>query len=310
MKKFFGIFILALTLVGAFYFWPTEKKVEDNPKKETKVVSENRKLFLGKRKHISKKSEITTSNCQQLLTELNDLDFNQMDVDLASLSLDSCSESEKINQLKAKCSGKEKHTCQAELMMFRAYLRTKGVEFSEDKEMIADLILTEFQKKTPDFKKLEKLVGELLNQNPENQTYQKLWAMNKLLANIEQKPIPKNLKEDIYSRLDPELLDDPELTSYRMFLETGLDPIKAEGFARDYLKRNPNRADIHETLGWSLWHQNKRAEAIAQVERAIALNPKDPWLDSLYSRIKSPEAGRESYEGRMNMGIRFEDIYQ
>lgn len=296
--------------MSAFYFWPSENAVVTKETTHEKVVSPNRKLFRGKRKNLSNDKKPEVQTCDVLLTQLNDLDLSGEELnDFDKLNFDGC-DAETVKLAKEVCSETKFEKCLTQIVFLRAKLRTRGIETSEDPEMVADLIITEFNKTPPNFNKLEKLVGELLEQNPENKNFQKLWAMNKFLANIDKKPLPANLKESIYERVDPEVLDDPEFMSYRMFLETGLDPSRAEEFSRSLVEQFPNRADAHEVLGWSLWQQNRRAEAITELERAIRLAPHDEWLRRTYKNVKDPKADRGAYQGRMSIGVKLEDLYQ
>jgi hypothetical protein len=116
--------------------------------------------------------------------------------------------------------------------------------------------------------------------------------------------------DEIYGRIDPALLEDVEFQSYRLFLETRLEPNKVEEFARGFAETFPETSQAYEILGWSLWKQGRKDEAISQLLLAMKYSPEDEYLKKMYRELKSKNAGPEAYKGRMHLGIKFEDLYR
>lgn len=320
MKKKILFILIPAALVAGFYLWPSKTTKEIIVQETSPLVSKNRKLFLGKRNNlvVGNATESLPSACSVLKDKLSALDLNlsfkEIINSLNQVEFQNCSEpqvKDRIQSLQKVCFEKfEKVECEANLLFVRAILRTLNVKEGSDLETIADLILTEFSKQVPDFKKLLKLSDQLLGIDPSNRTFQKVWAMSKLISQDNMRNLPEGFANEIYSRLDPEVVNDPELMGYRLFLETQLEPLKTEAYARDYVRDYPNRSESYEILGWSLWQQNRRGEALSALQRAMELNPKDKWLKGMYAKLKSPGSGPQDYKGRLNLGIRFEDIVQ
>lgn len=116
--------------------------------------------------------------------------------------------------------------------------------------------------------------------------------------------------EEIYSVLDRNLIEnDPEFAGLDTILKTKLQPLSVEELARQKLGSDPQDFKTQEMLGWSLWQQGRREEAIAQVDAILARNP-DPWLKEMRNKLTQPGASKDTYQGRINIGIRLEDLWE
>lgn len=318
MKLIHYIFI-AVTSVAAFVFL-YQKNYNHIPEAEKQTQKAKAKeLFLGKRKVHSPPvvEDKVFAGCEELESTLNDLDFQRPPSEwvttLELKELDQCEdpslESKLTDATKACFGQKVTHKeCVQHLMFLRSMLRTRFAVDANNPENAADIIIREFaDPKNPNFKKISEMSEKLLDIDPSNLTFQRLWAMSKLMANI--KDLPDGLSDDIYRRLDPELINDPEFQTYRMYLETKLDPLKAEDFSRDYVEQYPQRSQAYEMLGWSLWQQGRREEAREQARLALKLNPNDPWLKKLNKDLVSKKVDRGTYQGRLQIGIQLEDLF-
>lgn len=304
------IFILVLsiaTVKGGFLLLKDKSLTSEV---QVPQVSSNKRLFLGKRKKI-KLQEVSKNSCETLKTYLEEMDFNEKPSRLDQSLFTNCLDpefSEIQKQITENCFPKVKNECQSHLMFMRSSMRTQGIADSDDKETIADLILKEFSKGTPDFKKLEKLVKKLLRDDPKNPAYQRIWAMSKFIGSGDPRNQREGLRDEIFSNIDPEILNAPDMDGLRVFLETGLDPMKVEEFTRQNLSRDPHRQGSREALGWALWQQGRRAEALSELSIAVARNPHDQWLRDMYQDLQRPDAKKEDYKGRLSLGVKLEDI--
>lgn len=275
-----------------------------------KEKSSNKKLFLGKR---SKKTvqKTVSDPCEDLKSRLEEIDLNEAPRDLNKDLFVGCNDKsleERKKLVLESCFPKIKEECTSHLMFLRSIIRTQGITDSEDKEILADLILLEFSKVTPDFKKLEKLVKKLLRDDPKNPAYQRIWAMSKMIGSGDPRNQREGLREDIFSQIDPEVLNAPDMDGLRIFLETGLDPAKVEELSRSTLSADPHRQGSREILGWALWQQGRREEALSELGIAVARNPQDEWLRKMYQNLQRPGAKKEDYMGRLSLGVKLEDI--
>ncbi|HXH30019.1 MAG TPA: tetratricopeptide repeat protein [Bacteriovoracaceae bacterium] len=319
MKKLLSIG--AVIAIGSIvYFTYPPKKITAQKQEERRTQSSSRKIFLGPRKNVAKKSKVPDlkiDGCDNLKNNLERIDFNLDTTDwLAQLDADhlaNCKNekfSARIASIKSKClTGTPTEDCGIELVFLRSLIRTDGIVDGEDKETLADLILGQFTDKEPDFGKLEHYTSKLLDLDPSGRAVQKLWAMSKLLSNEELSQLPPNLKEEIQSRVDPDLLDDEQMLGLGLILENGVNPEKIEGALRQRLENLKPSSQLHEALGWSLWMQNRREEARAELSKALQLNPNDPFLKEMAQKITSPTADVNSYQGRLSLGVEVEELF-
>jgi tetratricopeptide (TPR) repeat protein len=299
---------LAILAGGLLFF--ARKKEKSPVLVLPQETSSNKKLFLGKRVKTVLRGEVSDP-CGTLKSALEQMDFNEKPANLDINLFKQCTDPAVIEEqmlVLENCFPKIKEECQARLLFVRSILRTKNATEPYDKETIADLIIMEFSKKEPDFKKLEKLVKNLLRDDPKNPNYQQIWAMAKFIGSGDPRNQRAGLKEDIYAQVDPEVLNSKDMDGLRIFLETGLDPLKVEQMSRNMLSDDPNRQGSRETLGWALWQQGRRDEALTQLAQALAINPKDDWLRKMYENLQKPGAKKEDYMGRLSLGVKFEDI--
>ena len=319
MKKYFFLLLLP---VAIYFYWSSRlEKISRNsesysiPTKTTPV----KQLIQGKRTRIHTDSSAVSDVCEQVGVQLDDIDFNLPFKDwLEALSLPKLGECEnaeyqqRIALIQEKCLIKKsvsKDECMTNLVMLRSLIRAKKIKDPTSRDELADMIMAEFSKKDPDFKKLKNFSRELLNKDPGDKPVQKVWAMSAVISG-DPKNIDPALAEEIYETLDPEQMNtDPELRGLDVILKTGLKPASVEVYSRDILAQNPKDLSSREMLGWSLWQQGRREEAIAQVDAILALNPKDQWLKEMRRRLTDPKASKDSYAGRLNLGIRLEDLW-
>ena len=283
--------------------------------------SSTRKLFLGTRKKlvrtpVVKYEKIVTNECEAATSQLEGIDFNLPTAEwverLDVQDFDNCKLPEfkdRIASIKANCFEKiDEQTCNQQAIFFRSLLRTRGVTEAEDQDLLADLVISEFADNTPDFHKLETYSEKLMNLDPNQAAYQKLWASSKVVASMDDLKSPSDLAEELAGRVDESIWNDSEMQSLKMAVATDLNPNNVEDYARGYLTK---RADprMHEALGWALWQQNRKAEAIGELRKAITLAPTDKWLKVQLAKAISKSANRDTYQARISLGVNLQDLY-
>lgn len=321
MKKVSLAGILVLTFVVSYVFLFKQDDAGVASQSDSLEVSRSRKLFLGARKNISsttteKSPTIAADGCEVVTLQLEDVDFNIPVKDwvetLELSTFDKCQLPEfktRIASIKTNCFDKlDEQACAQQAIFFRSLLRTKGVTEAEDQDLLADLIISEFANASPDFHKLEKYSEKLMNLDPNQAAYQKLWASSKVIASLTDKKSPTSLAEELSQRIDEKVWNDSEMQGLKMAVATGLIPDSVEEYARGYLSTK-NDTRMHEVLGWALWRQNRYAEAVQELQRAIALNPADKWLKDQLTKVTSKDADLETYQARISLGINLQDLY-
>ncbi len=320
MKKIFGILLLLILAVG-IYLWPREKPASLTTEsslenKTVQVPGAPKKFFLSARPPL-----ITTDlspTCLKLNNFLSDIDFNvPIETILDTLSLElftSCKQtqfSHKVFAVQEACfKNSVKTYCLPELLYIRALLRTESAKEPFDQAMLADLIMREFAKKEIDEKRLYELSEELLGRAPNNQSFQKLWALSKYMVSKDPTKISKQFKEELVQRLDPEVLNEESFQPVRIMLEVGKNFDKIEPLARENAINHPNSSAAQEFLALSLWRQGKRDESFEYLQKAVALSPEDTWLAEMWKNLKnSPNPRMEDYKGRIHFGVKWEEFY-
>lgn len=314
MKKL--SFLGFLIVIGVALFYLSQDSKKEAVPSLMKAATPSKNLFLGKRAALVTQASEQIDGCSELRNQLDSIDFTLPAKEWrAVLSLEllkTCSDPEIFERTKLiqeTCfDKKDDDLCSTNAVFLRAYLRTKGLKNSDDKEQLADLVLREFAKGMPDFKNLKNLAEKLMNMDPKQLAYQKLWAMSKLIASVDSKKSPLDLADDIYGRVDPEMWEDPQMKGLDLALKTGFDPQEIESMTREALAQKDD-SWTREALGWSLWKQGRKSEALDNLRRAIQLNPKDPWLQEQYKRVKSKGAGPDDYHGRISLGVSVEDLF-
>lgn len=319
MKRVSLLGILVLTAVVSYFFLIQE---EDHSFKKSKIITTTgtKKLFLGARKSLPApaqvEGQVAQDNCSDITAQLESIDFNGpiedwlevLDVD----SLNSCKDPstlEQIANLKKNCFDEfDEKACAQNAVFLRASLRTRNIEDGEDRELLADLILKEFSGKVPDFNKLTGFAEKLMDLDPEQKAYQKLWASSKIISQIGPNSSPTDVADEINDRVGEELLNDPDMIGLKLAMKTGFNPQSVEEFARNVLTQKDS-STMHEVLGWSLWRQNRLNEAVAELSRAIELNPNDKWLLKQLQKVQSKNANPDSYQARIQLGFDYQDLY-
>jgi|GEM_PF-5482829 len=316
MKRYIFILIAAVA-VGVFFF--TNK---ETPRATVKTLN-SKKLFLGPRQKIvldsvSSGQAALDKRCSNLLNILDELDFSRSDLvlqDEVSLAeVDSCNNvafSSRLEQLKKACFGKEfsKPMCEMNLVMLRSLIRSQGILDPANQEELADMIISEFSKPEPDFKKLQELASKLMDMN-DSKAIQRLWVMTKVIAEVERvKKNPDAVAEEVLARIDAGILDEKNSHDLRMVLKTGLKPERISNYMKEMIAKDPNDYYSHEMLGWAYWKSGNKSGAIAELKRAIELNPQDPWLKSMYSEVIGPHANKDTYQGRIRFGLKYDDLF-
>lgn len=322
MKKLALLGLVILGGVGGYLFWSQSSPIESasQTKITKKSPSSSRKVFLGARKNKvtrnPKLSDQKLDGCEELTSHLESLDFNVPvtewveGFDLKAFSKCQLPDfKQRLGQLQKDCFDEYQETqCATHAIFLRASLRTRGLNDGEDLEILADLVIREFADNKPDFKKLRKLSDKLLLIDPDQKSYQKLWASSEVVAKLYEGKSAMEVAELVNSRVSPELWNDPTLSGVKLAMATGLEPLNVESFARGYLAEKSD-SSMHEVLGWSLWKQNRRDEAIAELNKAIAMSPKDQWLKDQLKKIRSRNADSESYQARIQLGVNLGDLY-
>ena len=318
MKKVSLAGMLVLTFV--VYYFVLSKQDEAVFISKPKAISNSRKLFLGTRKKISqasnKKITILADGCEVVTLQLEDIDFNVPVKEwMETLNLNTfekCQRPEfkdRIASIKNNCFNKlDEQSCTQQAIFFRSLLRTRGVTDAEDQDLLADMVISEFADNTPDFHKLKNYSEKLMNLDPNQAVYQKLWASSKVISNLMDKKSASALSDELAERIDENVWNGSDMQGLKMAVATGLKPDSVEEYARGYLSKNDDTR-MHEVLGWSLWRQNRFAEAVQELERAIALNPTDKWLKEQLGKVTSKDANLETYQARISLGIDLQDLY-
>lgn len=314
MKKYLWPLLL---LPVMFYFFGIRKE-ETEVSSATQIATSHPpkktdKIFLSKRASVVK----TDDSCGIASNKLDDIDFNAPIKDWLDIlkfeDFSKCKDAElaeRITLIQQKCFGDKLHKddCFTNLLMFRSVMRVRSIKDPSTREELADLILAEFSKKVPDFKKLKEFSGELLRQDPNDKPVQKVWAMSAVISEDPQK-LKSELVDEIYKTLDPDdINNDPELRGLDIIIKTKLKPDAVEDYTREILKANPKDLRSREMLGWSLWKQGRREEALAQIDAIIA-QKRDPYLIKLRENLLSPNATKDSYPGRLSLGVKLEDLW-
>lgn len=318
MKKFLWLLIflpLIYFIRGGSKSAPEEIHVAA-PKNKPVPRQNSRRVFLSKRKVQSQGAAVDP--CEKVAQKLSEIDFNAEVPEWIEAvkveSFDSCrlpELQERIAQIRANCFAEKvnQNECLANLLMYRSFMRSKKITEPTTREELADLIMGEFSKSEPDFKRLKVLASELLRQNPNDRPVQKVWAMAAVISEGDPRRIRPELVEEVYRTLDPEAINtDPELRSLDIILKTGLRPDSVESYVRDILRSNGNDLNAREMLGWALWQQGRRKEAIAQVDSILAQKD-DPYLRNLRRALLDPKANEKSYSGRLSLGVQLEDLW-
>jgi hypothetical protein len=318
MKRY--IFLLLIPVV-LYVFWSKEEKEVSLPTPELsratpKKVLKNKEVFYGKRKSSVAVNE--TDGCDVIRHRLDGLDFN-LDIEdwiaeVRTLNLSACTHpdfAEKIKEIQKLClvEKPDKEYCLVNLVFLRGQMRAKFIKNPSTREELADMITSEFSKKNPDFKKLRQLARKLMDQDPNDLAVQKVWALTSVVSEGDPTKMSDNLVNEIYSNLGPELFaEDKQMRSLDVMLKTKLRPDSVEEMTRKIMQEDPKDLTSRELLGWSLWQQGKREEAIAQVDYILS-QTNDPWLRDMRQKLLDPNANKESYAGRINIGVRLEDLW-
>ncbi len=307
--------MLVLTVAVTFSLLPGQDEVVVQPKSST------RKLFLGTRKKLAlspvvKYEKVVTNECEAATLQLEEIDFNLPTEEwverLNVHDFDNCKLpefKERIASIKANCFEKiEEQTCNQQAIFFRSLLRTRGITEAEDQYLLADLVISEFANNSPDFHKLQTYSEKLMNLDPNQTAYQKLWASSKVVASMGDLKSPSDLAEELAGRVDESVWNDSEMQGLKMAVATDLNPNNVEDYARGYLTKKPDPR-MHEALGWALWQQNRQVEAVRELRKAILLNPTDKWLQAQLTKVTSKGANLDTYQARISLGINLQDLY-
>lgn len=310
MKRIILVISMILFSILAYQYFkssPDTAQISNPPLEKPS----SKKLFLGKRKQsplILVTGPKITDRCLELTQELEKIDFN-LDVkdwvnEIDFSLLDQCPNGDlknKFTEIKESCLGKVKEVCPMHLVMLRSFLRTQGINDAEDRDMLVDLILSEFYKPEPDFRKMNSFAEKMMGLEPEHEMFQKIWASSKLIGGLQDKFSFNHYAEDILSTVDESIWTDPQMEVIHMALETNLEPLAVENFAR--------QTKNDEVLGWSLWKQGRNTEALAALDRAIAKNPKDEYLKDQRKRLMKNPKDPMAYQGRFSLGFNTQDIF-
>lgn len=319
MKKYFFLVLLIPAI-----WWALPGKGEKKTSSPVNLTSStsSKKVFLGKREALPEKDQSTTENynCNEASSFLDQVDFNyaqeEWSGDLDPEVFSSCSDPkllEKIKDIQSTCFPKKENMdeCMTNLVQLRALFRSQKIVEPRNREELADFILAEFSKNPPDFKKVAKFSKEMLAEMPEDPTLQKVWAMTHLVSQPDFSKLGPDFEQEIFAHVDPALLDkDSNLRDMKMIMKTGLEPLKIEAYALEELKHSPDDASTHEILGLAYWKQGRKQEALAALDRAIALSPNDEALKRMREDLKSPNANQSSYVGRLRLGVRLDDLFR
>lgn len=319
MKKVFLLGLLIVSLItGYFILFNQKASVSKIVPQDSKMSS--RKLFLGARKNNKPATNVSSlsipDGCADLTNNLEEIDFNipvkewVLNLDLTLFAKCQRAELQKrLADLKENCLEKfDDDKCSTDAVFLRALLRTTSVEDAEDKELLADLILKEFAGNQPDFDKLKKYADKMMVLDPDQMVYQKLWASSQIISKLMKSKSAMSVAEIINQRVNPELWNDPSMNGVKLAMMTGLEPNNVEEYARGYLSQKSD-SSMHEVLGWALWKQNRQAEAIAQLQRAVEMSPKDAWLKEQLRKLKGAGTNADSYQARIMLGFDFRDLY-
>lgn len=313
--------MLALILCCTLYFLITgSSSTTSSSRLRTKPqVTKTQEIFLGARTNKApvKDSLKIESACDELARSLDATDFNlpfdEWIEDIEPGQLESCNDKEvssRLSSMRKVCFEEiNDQACVMEGIFLRSLLRTRGVEDSEDRLQLADLVLREFAMGNPDFGKLMNFSDKLMDLNPDQLAFHKLWAMSKVIHALEQKVSPAEYAQEIENRVDPRIWEDQETIGLDLALKSGFEPSSVEEIAREMLSQKDDPR-VHEILGWSLWKQNRRAEAIDQLKVALKMNPQDAWLKEQYKKVMAKEAGENDFQARFSLGFDLRDLFQ
>lgn len=315
MKRAVLVVILLVLTAGAYRYFQLSPEKKLSPVSTPAQKKSTKELFLGKRSVVTAKVE-AANPCSNLVTALAEIDFTQeLETWLPALkgeAFASCQDesiAEWLEGAKQECFAKTPTgNCTYRLVFLRSLVRLKYGPADDSEQGLADGIIAEFAKGEPDFKRLEELSRTMLDRSP-SQSVQKFWALSKLLSQKDLKKLPPGLADEIYARLDPEVLEDEEMRDLKLILKTGLNPVEMEMALREEVVLAPKDPQRRQALGWALWKQGRRAEAIGQLKEAMKLAPDDEWLKQLFKDVSVPKAGADAYKGRLKLGINLQDLF-
>ncbi len=319
MKKLIAL-LCVLIVVGIAYFWPPQELMAStsNISKASPINSQESKIALEMEATTSATPIIETKSCSELGNVLNEIDFDDsLDKILDSISkeqVEGCKHEafiSRVSSIVEACFGPERLShCNTELMFLRALMRAPFLEEPYNQAAIADLLMVEYSKasKERDQRKLADLTKRLLEKDPRNRKFQKLWAVVAYDSQVKLHKFPKKgLKKEIYETLDPAAWKKLEL--FRWHVESGNNQEKFQAIVRNSISHYPGYAASHEALGWSLWQQNKREEALEQLMVASSLWNKTSYYPDLIKKLNSPDAKLEDFPAYVNIGVEWKDLY-
>ena len=153
-----------LLFTSSVYFFVSGKGQSKLLSQSPITASGSRKLFLGARSKTNPQSgdSAATIGCASLTSQLEEIDFNDSPEGwretLEFSALDECEDAvaqDRIADVRAFCFDNfEQEECARHTVFLRAILRTQNIQDSDDRDILADLILKEFAGETPNFETL------------------------------------------------------------------------------------------------------------------------------------------------------------
>jgi tetratricopeptide (TPR) repeat protein len=82
----------------------------------------------------------------------------------------------------------------------------------------------------------------------------------------------------------------------RLYTSDGSSPDAAVRLGQLAVTRLPNEPEVHDTLGWAYYKAGKLRLAVPELERAIALNPRDPQFKQHLNEVRRAQAEEAASE--------------
>lgn len=103
--------------------------------------------------------------------------------------------------------------------------------------------------------------------------------------------------------------NDPDLPTLRRLAETeGMTPDLVRKVALERLAKNPRDAAEFQMLAWSYFRSGRRQEAKAELDRAIAIDPRNREYRMNRAIVISPKTLPEDFKIVMKVGFGFSDL--
>jgi|GEM_PF-3729118 len=197
----------------------------------------------------------------------------------------------------------------------RLLLKDKPVSEITDLKQLSDLMFAEFVGKSgesdpPDFARLGQVAERMLELNPNLYAAAKVATFSDLEKGMSEKtPEAWQKAQAALKRAETMNPEDPDLTDTAMAIQTqGFDPARTVDEANRMLQEDPNDDRGYFFLAYGQWKANDRQAAIANLQKAIDLNPSREDYRQIMNEITAPKADGDSFKGALSVTVSDDDF--